>query len=80
MEDLNEVWMVVVRYRDGGTFSATNGYHEILSVHDNEKDADELHQRFKKEGFLPAGKYASWNGWFARLQDSYVERLKVIQE
>jgi hypothetical protein len=85
-KDCTKLYLVVVRYTDGGTFGTTHGYHVVKGIF---KDDDSAYD-FKKQiedGKLPKSTYDfggrtqecmhEWEGYFASLDSVEVHRLEV---
>jgi hypothetical protein len=86
-KDCKKLYLVVVRYTDGGTFGSTKGYWTVKGIF---KDDDSAHA-FKKlveDGKCPKRTYEShdgsieemhheWEGYFASLDGVEVHRLEV---
>lgn len=69
------VYLVVVRYYDGGTFGRTCGYHIFWSIRATEAEviADKENiQGPKKDG------YREWDGYFSGLEDVEIHLLPLL--
>lgn len=75
-----KVWVVVVRYGDGGTFGHTDGYWDIPLITSSRNEAIEkvefIKQTVKGQVKKP-DEYYTWNGYFANLEDVYAKEFTV---
>lgn len=71
------LWVVVVRYSDGGTFGLSCGYGSIEGVYATQEEA-EVRRKELREGGKSITGFNVWDGFFARLQD--VEIHLVVRE
>lgn len=78
---LNKVWMVVVRYFDGGTFGRTNGYWKIIDVYKTDEEAYAKAKEIKEDKRtwreLKKGEYQPWKSYFSGLEDVEVHRMEI---
>jgi len=79
----NVVYLVVVRYRDGGTFRSTTGHYEFVDIVYTPGEAidmryeieeDKFSARKFREGYLP------WKGCFAKLEKVEIHEFKVTDD
>jgi len=71
------LWVVVVRYSDGGSFSSTNGYGFIEGVFVSKDEAETVAERLRKGGACRDG-YNPWEGYFASLIGVEVEFCRFM--
>lgn len=83
----DRVWMVVVRYTDGGTFGQSSGYWEIQGLFCDEERARAwarvinldnqayIHFGGRKKSVFPG--HQAWKGYFAHLDDVEVHEMQV---
>lgn len=71
----NHVYVVLVRYSDGGTFCHTSGNGHIEGVYDSFEEADAVAESIKNNKYKG---YCPWDGHFNRLEGVSVETEKVV--
>lgn len=74
--------LVIVKYRDGGTFKSTSGYWEVMLTTDNLKEAQEMAASINDGTFnkkYPKS-YAPWEGYFGGLEGVEVHTFNVLDE
>jgi len=74
---LSHLYLVIVRYTDGGTFGCVNGYWKIIDVVQSNKEAEQLKQSVFNNTY---SKYKPWKGYFASLDDVEIHRMELIKE
>ena len=73
------VYVVIVRYSDGDTFSQTNGNWHIEGVYLTKEEAKSVMStinREKKKG----PEYRPWHGYFASLESVEIWSTKILDE
>jgi predicted TIM-barrel enzyme len=72
----DDVFVVYVRYRDGGTFGSTSGIGHIVDVVTTVEDAQELVEMVRSKR-IPHTYSTPWLGFFARLEDVGYEKHAI---
>jgi hypothetical protein len=74
--------LVIVKYRDGGTFKSTSGNWEVMLTTDNLKEAEEMAASINDGSFKKKypKSYAPWEGYFAGLEGVEVHTFNVSDE
>ena len=70
------VYVPIVRYRDGGTFSSTSGYVYVGGVFGTFAKAKERAKELESTG-SSTSLYLPWTGYFAKLENVSVECLQI---
>jgi hypothetical protein len=74
---VDEVYLVVVRYRDGGTFGST-GYWKLIGPYLTSKEAYGVEDAINKDAYGdPKKEYMPWRGYFASLTSVGVEIFRL---
>lgn len=89
----NKVWILVVRYSTGDTFSSSHGNWKIIDgyknqmdatrigqiIRDNPTDQNVLQEKLKKDKLGENFKhfYAVWVGYFDRLEDVEIHEMTI---
>jgi len=73
------VYLVIVRYYDGGTFGRTCGYWKIMLCTTKQKEALKLEKSIR-DGSYQKGEYLEWNGYFAGLEDVEIHSLEIKEQ
>lgn len=68
------VYVVIVRYSTGDTFSHSSGRGTIEGVYETEGEANKIKNAINTDQYKG---YASWKGYFESLEDCYVEAFEI---
>lgn len=77
---VSTLWLVVVRYYDGGTFGTDSGLWIVEGIFLNEKDATNLKSKIRDgtyKGISSKG-YFAWVGYFAGLEDVEIHEMDLL--
>jgi hypothetical protein len=84
LKTCSKVYLVVVRYGDGGTFSSTIGYTEIIGGYATEEEArifkaaeEEMVKANDQSLFGPGG-FKPWFGYFGSFESCDIEELEIV--
>ena len=70
------IYVVYVRYGDGGTFAYTHGYWTIVNVFKTRKEAEALQESIEDKTYKG---YKCWEGYFPRFECCEVQPM-VVEE
>lgn len=85
----DKVWLVIVKYTDGGTFGTTHGYWKVKGVFPTEEEAGHMsNQIYKGTLPLPTYNYAGrvcegaheWTTYFASLDSVDILHMEIKGE
>ena len=81
ISNLRKVWLVIVRYTDGGTFGTTSGNWVVKGVFKSSDlaKASALAKSIKDDTYVPAEKYGymEWKGFFNKLDDVELHHMEL---
>lgn len=83
-----KLWLVIVRYSDGGTFGTTHGYWKVKAICKDDKKAGEIAQQIRS-GTFPKPTYQwhgkthtgmhEWEGYFSSLDDVEIHGMEIVE-
>lgn len=71
------VYLVVVRYSDGGTFGHTTGYWHVSLVTTDRDEALKMETAIRANTLPKEGVYKPWEGYFSSLEDVEIHGFKI---
>jgi hypothetical protein len=79
-ENVDSVYLVIVKYSDGDTFGTTFGLWDVPLITVSEKSAEICVKQIRKQtGRFKKDAYQPWQGYFSRLEDVSVVKFDLIK-
>ncbi len=75
--EAQEIFLVIPRYQDGGSFGTTHGQWEVWAAVGTEEEALKIEADIRSGALSKKGAYLPWVGYFASLEDVEVHCFRV---